>query len=121
MPKDTPAPNVAPKTGEERLTVDELAALTGNVTEASAAIRTKARGFRRKAYSWQHNAAAQLHGWSLHAMHSADPMRITRAAYEAALKAAEAPVVRVVKDGRTARYEPHPAACSPFLTKKEAS
>lgn len=54
------------------------------------------------AYTWQHAAAAQLHGWNHHKLHDATPLTITREAYEAALKAVEAPVVHAV-DAKTGK------------------
>lgn len=41
--------------------------------------------------SWDHAVADQVHGWTEHGQHSADPLRITREAYEAALQAARTP------------------------------
>lgn len=58
-------------------------------------------------FLWQHEAASVLHGWKLHEHHSEDqkPIRLTRAAYEAALKAAGA-------TNEKGEYTPHPAALS---------
>lgn len=62
---------------------------------------------RPAAFSWDHAAADQIHGWSLHDQHSATPLTITRAAYEAALVKAGNPDER-------GNYAPHPEALSPF-------
>ena len=48
------------------------------------------------AYTWQHAAAAALHGWNHHKLHDAEPLLITQDAYKAALKAVEAPVAHAV-------------------------
>jgi hypothetical protein len=61
-------------------------------------------------FLWQHEVAAVLHGWAAHAHHAGEPMRLTRADYESALKAA-APD----KGNPT----PHPAALSPHAPKPE--
>lgn len=37
-----------------------------------------------------HAAAAALHGWAQHIHHTGEPMRMTRATYEAAIKAVDA-------------------------------
>src|SRR5262245_51331988 len=39
-------------------------------------------------FLWQHESAAILHGWALHAHHAGEPMKLSRQDYEAALKAA---------------------------------
>jgi hypothetical protein len=49
-------------------------------------------------YSWQHAAAAGLHGWTEHEHHAAEPMRLAAAAYKAALVAASTPVSRAAVD-----------------------
>ena len=64
-------------------------------------------------YLWEHEAAAVLHGWALHAHHAGEPIKLTRADYEAALKAAG-----VTND--KGEYVPHPAALSPHKPKPEA-
>jgi hypothetical protein len=81
-------------------------------------------------YSWQHNAAAALHGWAEHEHHEAKPLEMSADDYKAALLAASKPVTRVIrKDGKPGDvidsheaadrgipthtdYEPHPAALS---------
>lgn len=57
-------------------------------------------------YSWQHNAAAALHGWGDHAHHAGKPMQLTAKAYRNALRAAANPDVK-------GNYVPEPAALSP--------
>lgn len=83
-------------------------------------------------YSWQHNAAAALHGWAEHEHHEAKPMHLSAEDYRAALLAASNPVTRVIgKDGKLGEkidsheaaakgipthtdYEPHAPALSRF-------
>jgi hypothetical protein len=48
-------------------------------------------------YSWQHAAAASLHGWAEHEHHEAKPLRLSPDDYKAALLAASAPVVRATE------------------------
>lgn len=57
-------------------------------------------------FTWQHNAAAALHGWADHAHHAAAPIQITAKAYRNALRAAAEP-------DAVGNYLPHPAALSP--------
>lgn len=87
-------------------------------------------------YHQFHAAAEALHGWREHAHHAGKPIQLTRAEYEAALKAAAAPVTRALdKDGKPTGepidsheaaakgtptitdYEPHVAALSPHRGK----
>jgi len=44
---------------------------------------------RTKHPSWQHNAAAALHGWQQHKHDAAEALSLTEADYRAALKAVE--------------------------------
>lgn len=57
--------------------------------------------------SWDHAAADQIHGWSLHGQHTTEPLLLERADYEAALEKAKAPDAK-------GEYQPHPGALSPF-------
>ncbi len=78
---------------------------------------------RAERFSLAHSAADQLHGWSAHKLHTADPLLITRDAYEAALAAALTPVTPTDKDGKPTgapKYRPHAAALSPFSTRGNA-
>jgi hypothetical protein len=59
-------------------------------------------------FLWQHEAAAIEHGWAAHAHHAGEPIKLTRADYEAALKAVQP------KEGNPV---PHPAALSPHKPK----
>lgn len=61
-----------------------------------------------------HAAAATLHGWREHRHHTGSPMALSRADYEAALRAAQAPA-----PGKS-RIEPHGPALSPFHPHKGA-
>jgi len=65
-----------------------------------------------------HAAAAALHGWAHHAYHAGEPMRLTETDYDAALKAASAPVApsdraMAGEPPLLPKYRPHPAALSP--------
>lgn len=118
-------------------TPEEHALATGNVESEAESVRIGGRPERRPVFSTAHKCAARLHGWDLHAYHEAEPIKLTRAAYEAALKAAMQPVTRLVIDGKkgpaltpeqvaehtnsrapgkkgelVTDYEPHPAALS---------
>lgn len=77
---------------EEKLTPEEHAANAGMLVDSK---RAPAFGEERQRFSWQHEAAAQLHGWEAHKLATVEPLKITREAYDAALKAAEGPVARV--------------------------
>lgn len=52
-------------------------------------------------YSWQHAAAAALHGWAEHEHHEAAPIRLKVGDYKLALLAATNPVTRVAVDAKT--------------------
>jgi hypothetical protein len=65
-------------------------------------------------FLWEHEAASALHGWASHAHHAGEPIKLTRADYEAALSAAG-------KTNTHGEYEPHPAALSPHAPKRTAS
>lgn len=99
-----------PSAQSDLLTPEELAELTGNATVERAAFAFGGQPRAATVYSWQHEAAAQLHGWKDHAHHANEPFRMTRLDYEAALKAAADPV----QDERTGvtDYQPHRAAMS---------
>lgn len=124
-----------PAAAPEKATPEDHARATGNLAARTPSI---AFGTQRQRYTWQHEAAAQLHGWNAHPLNTADPLLITRAAYEGALKAVEAPVTRerdaktghsgdpltaeqVAKLKDTSRlvttYEPHTDALSPHAPK----
>lgn len=60
-------------------------------------------GYKRA--TWQHSAAAALHGWSLH--DASCPLRLAEQDYLAALRAAEEP-------DALGRYTPHGPALSPY-------
>lgn len=61
-----------------------------------------------------HEAASVLHGWKLHEHHAGEPLKLSRADYEAALAAAG-------KTNEAGEYEPHPAALSPHRPKPVAA
>lgn len=93
-----------------RATPHEHAVATGNHGARGAGRGTRVASVGGRAapastYSWQHNAAAQLHGWPQHEHHAGAPIRLTREDYELALAAAEAP-------DPAGEYEPHEAALS---------
>jgi hypothetical protein len=117
-------------------TVHDHAAATGNLAKTAPAFSF---GEQRQRYSWQHEAAAQLHGWKAHEQATVDKLHISREDYESALKAALEPVARLRNDDGTfsepltaqqvkalkdtsklvSRYEPHRAALSEFAAKEE--
>lgn len=49
-------------------------------------------------FSWQHNAAAALHGWAEHEHHEGKPVDLSLDDYKKALLAASSPVVRAAVD-----------------------
>jgi len=53
-------------------------------------------------YSWQHQAAAALHGWVEHEHHEAKPVDLSLDDYKKALLAASSPVVRAANDTNVA-------------------
>jgi|SRR5690606_33851215 len=109
MSKETPAQQ-APMSVEKRSPA-EWAALTGNVLDQHTHVLVGGKAGKAKTLSWQHAAAAQLHGWALHEHHAGKPIALTRAEYEGALKAATSPCPK------KRRYLPHHAALSPFAPK----
>lgn len=97
MPKDKPSTELGPGESAQNPpadtekpkgppTIHDHAVATGNLAAASPAFTF---GSSRQRYSWQHEAAAQLHGWNAHTQHSAEPFIISRETYLAALKAVE--------------------------------
>lgn len=106
-------PEAAAKPDADGLaTPEEHAAATGNVSTVKPFVsRLNGKSTARKAFSWQHNAAAALHGWAAHAHHEGQPIRLSREAYLAALKAAEAPVP-ISASSKVTDYVPHAAALS---------
>lgn len=73
---------------------------------------------RAKLPIWQHSAASALHGWAQHAHHAGEPMRLTEAAYKAALKAVDAPTHddagRAIVYKASDLNKPHKAALSKY-------
>ena len=116
---DDKKPKEAPDA--DRKTIAELAILTKNARPRGAhggGLRTRCQGSRlvevvadgRREMlepSWQHAAAAALHGWGRH--DPSDPLRMSLTDYMAAISAASAPP----KGSR--RLVPHGPACSPYL------
>jgi hypothetical protein len=92
----------------EALTIDELADVTGNAKEVVPTMFLSPELTPSRQFSREHLAAAQLHGWAAHPMHSAEPLLIKRDDYLKALEAAKSPP----KGAR--EYVPHAAACSEF-------
>jgi hypothetical protein len=106
----------------EPLTIDELADVTGNAKSVVQTMFLTEELTPSRQFSSLHLAAAQLHGWAAHPMHSADSLRISVEDYRKALKAAEGPP-EGARD-----YVPHAPACSEFtphdpseLAKRSAS
>lgn len=92
-PAEQPA---APKYDPESATPEEHAVQAGQLLAAMREPVTFNGVHPGPAYTWQHAAAAQLHGWNHHKLHDATPLQISRKAYDAALKAVEAPVPHAV-------------------------
>jgi hypothetical protein len=73
----------------------------------------RARGLLRRSRNGgtlrcaDYRAAATLHGWTVHCLHTASPLMITRSAFDAAIAAARNPNER-------GEYTPAPEASSPF-------
>ena len=62
---------------------------------------------------YMHAAAAALHGWAPHAHHANQPMKLSEADYDAALKAASSMTLDPGSAQRRPHYRPHAAALSP--------
>lgn len=109
------------------LSPDAWAVKLGHARKASPLLLSnrdsKTPQARPPGFSPAHSAAAQLHGWSAHKLHTADELAITREAYEHALSAALSPVRAVDADGKPTgapKYRPHAAALSPFSPRGNA-
>lgn len=80
----------------EKLTVGELAAVTGNIrcvnlpriTTVNTETGATETDHAQTAFTPEHLAAATLHGWKAHAHHSGKPMTLSLRDYKAALVAA---------------------------------
>lgn len=70
------------------LTLDELADATGNKRRLKPGLVLDGVAADTHAYSPEHAAAAQLHGWTAHAHHSVEPLRLKADDYRAAIIAA---------------------------------
>jgi hypothetical protein len=55
----------------------------------------------------EYRAAAVLHGWTTHKLHTATPLRISTDDFKAALKASH-------EADESGNYKPHSPACSPY-------
>lgn len=82
-------------------TPEEHAAATGQFFKRPAFTGGQTQGAKP-----EYRAAAVLHGWTTHSLHTAEKLLITREAFDAALEAAQ------TADER-GNYTPHRAACSP--------
>lgn len=87
----------------DELTPEELAQATDNAKPRVAGRLAKGESPGDLVFSVAHQAAAQLHGWAAHNLHSTEPFKLTLKAYEAALKAA------------LSGEKPHEPACSKHL------
>jgi hypothetical protein len=99
-PSDQPQAQPESAKAQNAATPAQHAIATGNVEDVAESVRVGGRPDRKPAYSMAHKCADRLHGWALHEYHEAEPIKITREAYEAALKAAMQPVTRLVVDGK---------------------
>ena len=91
--------------------VSDLAVVTANVSKVKT--KTEIRVGREletgPAFTWQHRAAAVLHGWTLHG--EGDPLSLTQEDYLAALQAA-------TTTNAKGEYVPHGPALSPYRKAK---
>lgn len=94
----------------EKLTLDELARVSGNFVNIPKIV-VELSGETREPYSWKHSAAAQLHGWAHHAMATTEPLLISLADYLKALDSIDPP------EGERSPV-PHAPACSPYSPHK---
>jgi hypothetical protein len=138
-PIDAPPPPAAAASTRTQFTPAELAKMTGNATEVKSGIRMGGGSPEpQTVFSWQHAAAAQLHGWGLHEHHAGQAIELSLDDYKAALLAAAEPVTRLVNadgspgepltpdavaklNGRkptASHYEPHKGALSPHAPKE---
>ncbi len=92
----------------EALTIDELADVTGNAKNVTVTMFLSPELTPSRQFSREHLAAAQLHGWAAHPMHSADPLLLKLDDYTKALEAAKSP------PAGAREYVPHAPACSEF-------
>jgi hypothetical protein len=107
-----PAAKAIHTSAEQTATPHEHAVALAKVEPYNEVVKVGPKGSNptpgvRSLYSWDHAAAAVLHGWTLHEYHAGAAIQITRAAYESALAAASAP-------DASGRYVAHPAARSPY-------
>lgn len=86
------------------MTISEHAKACGHMKRRTAIFN----GFTDPIRSPAFRAAEQLHGWSAHESHSAEPLRITREAFLAALEA-------VMSPDKRGNYTPHTEALAPHL------
>jgi hypothetical protein len=91
--------------------VADLAIETSNVVKPKG--KTEIRVGREletgPSFTWQHRAAAVLHGWTLHG--EGDPLSLTQEDYLAALRAA-------TTTNEKGEYVPHGPALSPYRKAK---
>lgn len=102
-PKEPKEPKVKPPK-VSRLPPPELAKRTGRVLLIENHLTLSMA--KRRVGNAEHNAAASLHGWKEHRLHTGEPLHLTAEDYEAAIVAARSPGV----DGK---YVPHQPALSP--------
>jgi hypothetical protein len=88
----------------EKVSVNDLAVHLGHVKIEKREEKLEASdGNTKTITTWQHAAAAALHGWAQYEFDEGEPFELTREDYEAALKVAGAPNAAGV-------YEPHEPA-----------
>jgi hypothetical protein len=91
--------------GGALLSPREHALATGNIRNGAPVVFG---GLSNEIRSPEYRAASALHGWDAYTMHSAEPMKLTREAFDAAIDAAK------TADKRGA-YKPHEPALAPHL------
>lgn len=100
MPDDKTPPNGGEGKGPpavELFTLEELAKATGNYVDADRGVRI-GRSSKLNPFTWEHRAAAQLHGWDAHALATTEPLKLSVEDYQAALKAATEPFQAKAED-----------------------
>lgn len=109
MPKENQAPPAPPVTSADppkeqadgKFTPLELARATGHMRQLTQEQAVRFGGgnadLKTELLSWEHTAAAQLHGWNAHEHHAGGSFRMTPDDYAGALKAAAEHVTRSVE------------------------
>lgn len=106
MAKETPEPT-APTKAEKRSPHEHAEAFGHVISGSGPRFGSEPNG---PDYSWQHRAAAQLHGWLEHEHHEGKPVELSEHDYQAALFAAS-------RTNESGDYTPHKPAMSKHAAK----